>query len=731
MLYAEGATRRSPFFAGPPVHPGEFFRDFSCFSWPIACSKSELHRMGTLRIALLFFCLAPIGLAHPAITPLARAEVGDVTLRTDHPQYAGEGAFQTIEDCVQFALEQAAKRDGAAAATRSPQDRAIAVYNWLLTHQWHLRSPQEFLQPGEVPDTERDNQYESMVFDANRGRFSYGYGLCGTVHAWNEPYWKALGMNARRRAFPGHTNSEIEYGGGWHAFDTDMAGLIFRADGVVAGYADVARDFAGSTQARPPLPCYPFAWPGDYDTMLRGWREVARGGHWFPMYHSGYAGHPGVVHLRSGETFTRYFDPDHFGGPAKRRFWHHEAGGPSRDWTFAGQLVPHHEGAKHNSRNRVTYANGEFVYRPNLASEQSREGLVQATNLAHAETSPRLRSAEAGSSLAIFGHFSPYVICGDPADDANPMTGPATGGLVVTGRAMGEVQLAISTDQGQTWQDVAMLRGEFSHDVTDLVKGRYGWQARFAWNGDQARDASGLDEVSFTTVTQVCQAIYPRLAPGGSEVSYRAASHAVVPVLPNWAATDESTSAFEERSLRSANVVYAPRSREQRFAYRTTNNKPGQVVFRIDSPTELTEVSAAVRFGVRVPPPPDCDFHMELSLDDGQSWKEFARAEIPADNEYSSGWMYGRTPVDQPDVRKALVRAHFYQGGHQAGLIDAQLYVLRRTSPPQASTITYAWREGNKVKQHQQPIAAGTSEMPFRVPTGEKIVDEWVRIAVE
>jgi hypothetical protein len=692
--------------------------------------------MRNIRTVLLFSCLVPGFLAHPAIMPLARAEVGDVTLRTDHPQYAGEGAFQTVEDCVRFALEQAAQRDGDAAAKLSPQDRAIAVYLWLLTHQWHLRSPQEFLQPGEAPDTQRDNQYESMVFDANRGRFSYGYGLCGTVHAWNEPYWRALGMNARRRAFPGHTNSEIEYDGGWHAFDTDMAGLLFRADGVVAGYADVARDFAGSTQARPPLPCYPFAWPGDYEAMIRGWREVASGGHWYPMYHSGYAAHPGVVHLRSGETFTRYFNPDHFGGPAKRRFWHHEAGGPSRDWTFAGQLVPKHDGAKHNSRNRATYANGEFIYRPNLASERSREGIILATNLAHADSSPRLRAKEPGPTVATFGHFSPYVICGDPADDANSMTGPATGGLVVTGRAVGEVQLAISADPGQTWHDVAKLQGEFSHDVTDLVKGRYSWQARFTWNGDQALDASGLDNVAFTTVTQVCQAIYPRLSPGGSEVAFRAASQAVVPVLPDWSIADsmpadEATSTFEEKRLRPANVVYTPRSREQRFAYRTTNNKPGQVVFRIDSPTELTEVSAAVRFGVRVPPPPDCDFHLELSLDGGASWKEFARAEIPADNEYSSGWMYGRTPVEKPGVKQALVRAHFYQGGHQACLIDAQFYGLRRTTEPQGCTITYAWREDGERKQHEQRIAAGTGETTFQVPTAEKVVDELVRIAVE
>src|SRR5687767_2432692 len=117
----------------------------------------------------------------------ARAEVGDPTIRTDHPHYAGEGAFQTVEDCARFATEGA----------RSSQDKAIAMYLWLLAHQWHLASPQEFFLPGARPDTQQMDAYELMVFDANRARFSYGYGLCGTVHAWNEPYWKALGMNAR------------------------------------------------------------------------------------------------------------------------------------------------------------------------------------------------------------------------------------------------------------------------------------------------------------------------------------------------------------------------------------------------------------------------------------------------------------------------------------------------------------------------------------------------------
>ena len=139
---------------------------------------------------------------------LLLAEVGDPNIRTDHPDYPGEGAFQSVEDCVRFAT----------GGKSAEQEKAIALYLWMLKHQYHLMSPQERCVPGRTPDTAKPGDYEMVVFDANRARFSYGYGLCGTVHAWNEPYWHALGMRARRRAFPGHVNSEVRYGGSWHAF---------------------------------------------------------------------------------------------------------------------------------------------------------------------------------------------------------------------------------------------------------------------------------------------------------------------------------------------------------------------------------------------------------------------------------------------------------------------------------------------------------------------------------
>lgn len=335
-----------------------------------------------------------------ALPGILLAGSGDVTLRTDHPQYAGEGAFQTVEDCLSFAT----------AGQADAQSRAIAMYMWLLTHQWHLMSPMEWCVPGRVPDTADPGNYETVVFDANRARFSYGYGLCGTVHAWNESYWKALGMGVRRREFVQHVNSEVYYDNQWHAFDTDMAGLLFRRDGVVAGYDDVQNDPTLVDSVQAPIPHYPFGWPGDFNTMKRGWQEVAKRKAWYALYNGGFAAHPGIVQLRSGESFTRWYDRDHFGGFSKRRFWHNQKGGAFRQWTFFDNGKPFHEKEQANARSEAAYCNGEFVYEPKLETHRCQDGMsARTTNAAHRSVSPKLYSSNGHHSSVTFRHFSPYV----------------------------------------------------------------------------------------------------------------------------------------------------------------------------------------------------------------------------------------------------------------------------------------------------------------------------------
>lgn len=670
----------------------------------------------------------------------ALGEVGDPTIETDHPHYPGEGAFQTPEACVKWATRDA----------KTNQDRALALFNWLLTHQWHLASPQEWNLPGVMPG-QRPNDTEMVVYDANRGRFSYGYGLCGTVHAWNEPYWKALGMPARRRAFPGHTNSEVFYDEKWHAFDTDMAGIVFNRDGSIAGYAEIARDLKLLDLPQGSWPRYPFAWPSDFEAMKAGWKQIAAGGHWYNMYASGYAAHPGIVHLRKGETFTRYYDPDTFGGPSKRRFWHRQPGGPNRLWTFANGGTPFHQGDKSNCRGQTTFGNAVFEFSPDLTSTAYQEGLAAADN--ETPSPSGLTAIEGKPTYVVFEHFSPYVICGDPVDDEDPMQHKATDGLVVEGHAFGELHGEISADQGQTWtafdatlpasnsrdskipddkgsknstNSPASQSIPFRWDLTEQVKGRYGWQIKLSWTG-----SSKLRDLKFSTTCQMSQAIYPRLKPDGSTVTFRTTGKSVVPIVPRMEQEAATVNVFEERSLRSPNLDFVGRSPDQRAAYTIRGPKPASVVFRVNSATRLTAVSAAARFSARSPSPPGTEFGLSWSTDQGKTWQRFASIALPEDNEFSSGWVSGQTPDLPGDVRSALVRVELNGGGRSASLLALELYGIRQTASPRASpvTVTYGWSEGQKDLEHTFTIPAGTLTATSQVPTGKTIRDRFIRIS--
>ena len=468
----------------------------------------------------------------------------------------------------------------------------------------------------------------------------------------------ASGFNARRRAFPGHVNSEVEYDGAWHAFDTDMAGLLFRPDGVVAGYADIIADPSLVRLNDRGIVCYPFAWPGDFNVMKKGWQEVAGGRNWFCMYNSGYVALPGVVHVRRGETFTRYFDRDVFGGPTKRRFWHVQEHGPFRNWTFVNMGEPQHQAEKSNCRGNASYANAVFRYEPNLAAADAwRDGTVErSANLAWQKQLPHLTAADDHAANVTFQHFSPYVICGDPVDDKDPMTGHATDGLVVTADTVGDVTLDLSVDQGSTWQTIERRVQDARLDLTQSVKGRYGWWLRFTFS-----KGSGLNRLQTETTCQMHQAIYPRLKPNGSTVTYRAASRAVTVVKPNWGLSEQQATRHEVRTLRSSNLTYTPRSRKQIAAYSVAGNKPAHVVFRVDTPEPLLEVSAAARYRVRSPQPDDCDFHLELSLDDGRTWKTFAQGRMRRTTSTpAAGSMESRLsapPASPPRSSKSILTA--------------------------------------------------------------------------
>jgi len=134
------------------------------------------------------------------------------------------------------------------------------------------------------------------------------------------------------------------------------------------------------------------------------------------------------------------------------------------------------------------------------------------------------------------------------------------------------------------------------------------------------------------------------------------------------------------------------------------------------------------RYAIRNPPPADHDFRLQVSTDVGDTWQTFAQAEIPADNEFSSGWLSGQATLADTTAEKALIRVVLYAGGYQTGLIDFQAYGVYEAPSPQGTIVTYGWREGDQLRTHETQLDPGTAEATWIIPTGERVQDDFVTI---
>ena len=93
----------------------------------------------------------------------------------------------------------------AASVTRGCQsndEKAIAIYNFMRLSHYHRAYPSE---PGGVPVLKEIN--------------TYGWSLCGGLHAEQSALWRELGWNWRFVGWPGHTTVEAQYDGRWHYLD--------------------------------------------------------------------------------------------------------------------------------------------------------------------------------------------------------------------------------------------------------------------------------------------------------------------------------------------------------------------------------------------------------------------------------------------------------------------------------------------------------------------------------
>ena len=621
--------------------------------------------------------LIALGVAVPVL-----ADVGDPQIRTDHPWYPGELAISTFDRL--FATQAETYERVTGNSVDSDEQKALASWYWRNTHYWHGEAGRRDLW-----DEGFDRGRDMRLREYWNGLFGYGFGLCGTTHSqWTAEFEHLLGHGRGRGVgAAGHNAFEVflqggQYGeqGRWALLDHDLSTVIFDESGRrLLGLGELQNNVDRWID-RGYKPDRQRGWlvcglhPGDGNS----YRKYA-----VAEYLAGYAGPPPMVHLRRGERMRRYFEPGLEDGKTFA-FWgrNYNTGGipgPERSRTWVNQPERMHgstSGTAHQD-GQARFANVQYVYRPDFATGDYREGIV-----------------EESENHVVFEFQTPYVIGATPPSDTSwgIYEEGCRNGLVLRGDA--DCQVAISLNAGRTW--LGSKRFADGLDLTDFAKGRSQYWLRFSAGAKQLVDSN----LEIHSICQANVAVLPRLKDNGTTISYEASGQAVYSLGPelDLAKTFVRDGEFGEKTVTLAAVSTKP----------------------------VIGIHAAGHVASGSPPNSDVRYRIEYSLDAGRHWQPIVedwsvprRGDEPGDF-WSQSFCYGSRKIESEAGKP--IRIRFRNDGGKRYL-RAEAHLIQRTGTPDPVEVTYNWTDADGAQQESHVFA---SSGQWRLATGKNVRTHWV-----
>ncbi|MEL6105568.1 MAG: hypothetical protein AAFU85_06015 [Planctomycetota bacterium] len=608
------------------------------------------------------------------------AEVGDPQIRTDHPWYPGELAISTFDQL--FETQRELYRRVTGSEVESDEERAIASWLWRNTHYWHGEAGRRDLW-GEGFRSSKDGRLREYW----GGLFAYGFGLCGTTHSqWTAEFEQLLGHGRGRGVgASGHNAFEVflrgeNYGaeGRWALLDHDLSTIIFDESGSrLLGLRELQSDVDRWIDRR------------FKPERQRGWLVCGlhpKDGNSYcdyavAEYLPGYAGPPPRLRLKRGERMRRYFAPGLNDGNTfvfwGRNYMTGGVPGPERGRTWVNQPdrmhgstvgTPHREG-------QARFANVEYIYRPDFATTDYREGVVNETE-----------------QHVVFEFQTPYVIAATPPNESRwgIYDSGCTNGLVLRGQS--DCDVSVSTDAGRSW--TSARRFVDGIDLTDSVKGRSHYWLRLAADGGAWRRS----KIEIRTVCQANVAVLPRLKDDGTVVSYQGSGTYVSSFGPesDLASTFITEGAFGDRS----------------------------VTFTIKPRADATHLYAAAHVASGSPPNSNVRYHIEYRTDQ-HSWSPIVndwsiprRGDEPKDF-WSQSFCYGDCPI--PTTRGPIQIRFRNDGGKK--YLRAEAHLVQQTSRNDRLKVTYHWSDSEGVREASHVF---DEQGEWKIPTAADVQTRWV-----
>jgi len=623
-----------------------------------------------------YCCLLFLGFAIPAF-----GEVGDPQIKTDHPWYPGELAISTFDRL--FATQAEAYERTTGRPVDSEESKALASWLWRNTHYWHGEAGRRDLW-GEGLTQGKDMRLREYW----NGLFGYGFGLCGTTHSqWTAELDHLFG-HARGRGVgvAGHNSFEVflqggAYGSGrWALLDHDLSTVIFDESGLrLLGIGEVNQDVDRwinrgykPERQRGWLVC------GLHPSDGNSYRKYA-----VAEYLAGYAGPPPMLRLRRGERMRRYFEPGLEDGKTfvfwGRNYNTEGIPGPERSRTWVNQPEKMHgsgNGTPHRN-GQARFANVEYVYRPDFAGGDYREGVVGES-----------------ANQVTFSFQTPYVIGATPPNDKpwGIYDDGCRNGLVLHGKT--NCPVSLSLDDGRVWTVPKPFRDGL--DLTDLVKGRSHYWLRFGVGVRQLRN-TGL---AIRTVCQANVAVLPRLKDTATTISFEASGKEVLSIGPelNRAKSYVTAGGFGQKEV-------------------TLSIKPNRPVVGLYASAHVASGS---------PPNPKVRYYVEYSLDAGEGWLPVVkgrtiprRGDEPGDF-WSQSFSYGSSAI-RAEARKPILIRFRNDGGKR--YLRAEAHLVQATGQSDPVKVTYAWNDSSG--EHQGSHVFRTKG-EWELQTGRQVRTRWV-----
>jgi len=631
-----------------------------------------------IRKALFLVCA--LGFA-----PLASGEVGDPQIRTDHPWYPGELALSTFDRLfqTQAALYRRVTGIDPASDAQAEHHKALASWLWRNTHYWHAEAGKRDLW-GQGFRSGKDMRLREYW----NGLFGFGFGLCGTTHSqWTAEFEHLLGHGrARGVGAAGHNAFEVflsgegyPAAGRWALLDHDLSTVVFDREGRrLLGLGEI-QDDVDHWIDRGFLPKKQNGWLvcGLHPSDGESYRSYS-----VAEYLAGYAGPPPMVNLRRGERMRRYFDPGLEDGETfvfwGRNYNNGGVPGPERSRTWVNQpekMFGSINGTSHQV-GQVRFANVEYIYQPDFASDDYREGVVR----------------ESGDEV-VFDFRTPYVIAATPAnqDAWGIYDDGCRNGLVLLGDL--DCAVSVSTDAGESWSTPQTVAGRL--DLTDFVKGRSQYWLRLDSDATQLRESN----LEIRTVCQANVAVLPRLKDNGTTVTYASGQRTVLPIGPEW-------------DLAQANIVAG-------------GFEENSVTLQAIPDKNVVAIHAAAHVASGSPPNDSINYAIEYS-DDGEHWQPMVtgwnvarRGDEPKDF-WSQSFCYGSWDVELKSQRPVQIRFR-NDGGKR--YLRAEAHLVLDTGPADPTRVTYRWSDSEGVRQQSHVFAEGGD---WQLETGQNVKTHWV-----